>query len=104
MHLLVDKVPFHIPRTDHQDVDGVWMCAHHLRSGSSQQEANGLLRYRRPKVPVLGGVEMVHQVRVVALKRHDGLTSQFIAGETVLISNIRQPVVGSLLVGIQGLA
>ena len=101
MHLLVDKVPFHIPRTDHQDMDGVWMCAHHLRSGSSQQEANSFLRYRRPKVAVLGGID---QVRVVALKRHDGLTSQFIAGETVLISDIRQPVVGSLLAGIQGLA
>ena len=88
MHLLVDKVPFHIPRTDHQDMNGVWMCAHHLRSGSSQQEANGLFRYRRPKVAVLGGIEMFHQVRVVALKRHDGLTSQFIAGETVLISNV----------------
>ena len=45
MHLLVDKVPFYFPRNRPPGHGtGVGMCAHHLRSGSSQQEANGFLR------------------------------------------------------------
>ena len=43
MHLLVDRVPFDIPRADHQNVDRVGAAALHLCASPAEQQADGLL-------------------------------------------------------------
>ena len=85
-------------------MDRVGTAARHRSASPAQQQANGFGSNRRSEVAIFGGVELVHQIRVVALERHYGLVSKIIRGESILVPDIRQPVVGSLLVGVQGLS